>query len=89
MALGARRAEILLMILRQGALLCLWGVGGGTLLAVVSGRFLASNLFGVSALDLGTYALIAGLLIAISVMASLKPASSAMDLPPALVLKDE
>jgi ABC-type antimicrobial peptide transport system permease subunit len=89
MALGARRSEILLMILRQDALLCLWGIGGGVLLAAVAGRLLASNLFGVSALDVGAYAMIAAILVLIGVMASLKPASSAIDLPPALVLKSE
>lgn len=89
MALGAKRSEILLMILRQGALLCLWGIGGGAVLAIAAGRLLAGNLFGVSALDPVTFTIIAALLIAIGVMASLKPASDAIHLPPTLVLKGE
>jgi putative ABC transport system permease protein len=89
MALGARPAEILLMILRQGAMLCLWGILGGAILEVGAGRWLASHLFGVSALDLSTYAIVAVLLVLIGVMASLRPASSAVDLPPAIVLKSE
>ncbi|HVG08564.1 MAG TPA: ABC transporter permease, partial [Thermoanaerobaculia bacterium] len=89
MALGAKPSSILLMVLRQGAMLCLWGIGGGALLAIASGRFLASNLFGVDALDIGAYAMVAAFLVLIGVVASFKPASSAINLPPALVLKGE
>lgn len=89
MALGAKRAEILLMILKQGAILCLWGIGGGAVLAIAAGRLLASNLFGVSAMDPVTFTVIAALLISIGVIASLKPASDAIHLPPTLVLKGE
>ncbi len=89
MALGARPGGILLMILRQGALLCLWGVLGGAALELGVSRLLASNLFGVDVLDFGTYLIVAALLILIGVIASLKPASGAIDLAPALVLKGE
>ena len=89
MALGAKRHGILLMILRQGAILCLWGIGAGALLAAGAGRLLASHLFGVDALDLTAYVVIAFLLVLVGVMASLQPAASAIHLPPTLVLKDE
>jgi putative ABC transport system permease protein len=89
MALGARPAEILLMILRQGARLCLWGILGCVILEFGTGRLLASHLFGVSTLDFSTYLIVAALLILIGVLASLRPASNAIDLPPAIVLKGD
>ncbi len=89
MALGAKPTEILIMILRQGAFLCLWGIVGGATLELGAGRFLASHLFGVSALDLSVYAIVAAFLLLVAVVASWRPASSAMDLAPALVLKGE
>lgn len=89
MALGAQRQEILWMILRHGASLCLWGILGGAVLGFAGNRLLANHLYGVSAMDLGTWLGITVLLLLIGVMASLKPASGAIRLPPSLVLKSE
>jgi predicted permease len=61
MALGAERADILRLILRQGLKLLLIGVSAGLLVSLAGGRLLASQLYGVAAHDaisLGLAALI-------------------------------
>ena len=55
MALGAERGEVLRMVIGQGIVLALLGVGFGLVGAAVSTRFLASLLFGTTANDLFAY----------------------------------
>jgi hypothetical protein len=89
MALGAQRREILLMVLRYGAGLCAWGVLGGVVLGFAASRLLTNYLYGVSVMDISAWVVIAGLLIGIGVMASLRPATSAVYLEPIGALKSE
>ena len=51
MALGAQAANVLWMIVRQGALLIAIGLAGGLVASFVLTRFIASQLYGVSASD--------------------------------------
>jgi ABC-type antimicrobial peptide transport system permease subunit len=62
------------LIVGQGALLALTGVGIGLIAAFVVTRWMASLLFGVSAKDPATFAVVAILLTAVALLACYFPA---------------
>jgi len=88
-ALGARRPEVLLLILRQSALLALAGIGIGLVGAFFLTRLMASLLYGVSAADPATYFAVSVLLIAVALAASYLPARRAMRVDPVVALRYE
>ena len=57
MALGAKPRKVLRMVLRQGLTLTAIGLGIGSLIALVVGRFAASVLYGTSGADPLTFTL--------------------------------
>lgn len=57
-ALGARPADVLWLILRQGLRLAAWGIALGIVLTVVLTRFISAQLYGVGAADPLTFALV-------------------------------
>jgi ABC-type antimicrobial peptide transport system permease subunit len=57
LALGAARADIARMVLRDGLRMTLPGLAAGLLLAAAASRGLTHLLFGVGAVDPGSYAL--------------------------------
>lgn len=77
MALGARRRDILGLVLRQGLVLTTAGAALGLAAAFAATRLLAGFLYGVSAADPLTYAALTALLAAVSVLACLVPARRA------------
>jgi putative ABC transport system permease protein len=87
MALGATRGRIIGSVLRQGALLAAFGVVAGLFGAVAFTRTLESFLFNVSTLDTRTFTVVAGLLLAVAVLASLVPALRAVRLNPVQALR--
>jgi predicted permease len=87
LALGARAADVLRMIVREGMVLIGAGVTLGLLLAAGATRLLSSLLLGVSPLDLGTYLLMPAILVAVALLASYLPARRAAATEPASVLK--
>jgi predicted permease len=89
MALGAQCRDVLQMILRQGARLALLGVAIGLAAAIGLTRLMASQLFGVSATDPLTFAGVALLLIAISLLACYLPARRAAKVDPMVALRYE
>jgi len=88
-ALGASRGRIVGLVLGQGALLAGAGIGLGLGLAFGVSRFLASLLFGVSARDPLTFGTIAGLLLAVSLLAGYVPARRAARVDPVVSLRYE
>jgi ABC-type antimicrobial peptide transport system permease subunit len=60
-----------------------------TLIALLLSRFLASFLYGVTALDLSIYLGVSVVMIAVGLMAALVPARRAMKVDPGLVLRPE
>src|SRR5947207_14938820 len=56
MALGAQRRDVLQLVIRQGMLLTMVGVGLGLAGSLGLTRLIVSLLFGVSATDVGTFA---------------------------------
>jgi putative ABC transport system permease protein len=86
-ALGASRANIVAMVLRQGLSLTITGAAIGVALSVAMSRVLSNLLFGVTGADPLTYLGIAGLLVAVSAGATFIPARRASRVPPAQVLR--
>jgi predicted permease len=89
MAVGARRADVLGLVLGQGAKLTLIGVLTGTVATTVSTRLLASFLFGVKAIDPATYISVTILLFLVALAACYLPARRAMRVEPVQALRTE
>ena len=92
MALGADRANVLRMVLRQGMTLTLLGVGIGLVAAYVLTKYLESlteMLFGIEARDPWTFVAIGGLLIVVALAACLIPARRATRVDPLVALRYE
>jgi len=89
LALGAKRGQIVGMVmLEAGALLLIGGVVG-TSLSVAAGRGAESLLFGLSSTDPSTLALAGALLLVSGVMASFVPAHRASKTDPMVALRYE
>ena len=88
-ALGASRADILRLILRQGMALTALGIGIGLGGAAAASQALTTLLFGISRLDPTTYAGVIAVLLVISVLASWIPAWRAAHVDPAITLRAE
>jgi putative ABC transport system permease protein len=88
-ALGAERWDISKLVVRQGSVLVFGGVSIGLMGALSSGRLLSSLLFGVTATDPTTYAIVAGLLIATVLLACYIPARRAASVDPMAALRHE
>jgi len=87
MALGARRADVLQMTVRDGLKL----VGAGMLLGVAAAfiltRLMATLLYGISAADPMTFVGISVVLLAVAVLASYVPALRATKVDPLVALR--
>ncbi len=89
MALGARRAEVLSLVLKQGAKLALAGAGVGIVVGLMLMRVMASVLYEVSSADPVSFAGAAVLLILIALVACYLPARRAMRVDPIVALRYE
>jgi predicted permease len=89
LALGAERADVLLLVLRQGMKMSLPGVALGLLAALGLTRLLEQMLYGVSATDPATFAVIALLLVAVALAACFVPAWRATKVDPLVALRCE
>ena len=88
-ALGARRENILALVVRQGMQLTLIGIFAGLIGAVALTRVIASLLFGVSATDLGTFLTVPALLAVVAFAATVIPAWRASSVDPMVALREE
>ncbi len=89
MAVGARRGQVVWMILRDSLVLTAVGVVAGFPLAVVAGRALASSLYGVQPLDPATYLLAVAGVALVAVAAGAAPAGRAASIDPLSALRTE
>jgi putative ABC transport system permease protein len=89
MALGADRREVLRMVVGQGMVLALIGVGFGLAGAFGATRLLASLLFGTAANNLFAYFSVSALLIVVALAACFVPARRASRVDPLVALRYE
>ena len=89
MALGAQRADVLKMILRQSMIIVGIGLTIGLFGAFALTRWMGSLLYGVSADDLSIHGLVLVLLGGAGLIASYIPARRAMAVDPMVALRYE
>jgi len=89
MAMGARRADVLGMVLGETTVLVVLAIAAGLGGAWAVTRYIRSMLYGVSELDPKTFAITSVLLGAIVLMAALGPARRAVRIDPMTALRDE
>jgi putative ABC transport system permease protein len=87
MALGARRADVLQMTVKQGLKLVSAGMMLGLVAAFLLTRVLASLLYGISATDPITFVGISLVLLAVAILASYIPALRATKVDPIIALR--
>ena len=89
MALGARRQDVLRMVLGEGFRMVLLGVVIGVAAGVALSRYLSSLFFGVSPANPVTYLEVALIMISIALVACLLPAWRAVRVNPMVALRYE
>jgi ABC-type antimicrobial peptide transport system permease subunit len=89
MALGARRGNVLSLIVGEALLMVGAGILVGIPAALALSRFLASALYGIGAADPLTYVAIPVVLLAASLLAAYLPARRAMGVDPVVALRQE
>jgi putative ABC transport system permease protein len=88
-ALGARPADIIGLVVRQGMALAAVGIVAGLAGAAVLTRLMASLLFGIRATDAATFVSVAALLAAAAFLATVIPAFRATRVDPIVALREE
>ncbi len=89
MALGARRANMLWLVLRETLFLVMIGIGVGLPVAVAATRVVASRLFGLTPTDPATILFGTGILAAVAFFAGYLPARRATKVDPMVALRCE
>jgi len=87
LALGARRATVLGLVMRQSTILTVVGLVLGVSIAAMVTRYLKSLLFELTPLDLTTFLAMPALFAVIAAVASYLPARRATRLNPQAVLR--
>ena len=88
-ALGAKRVDILKLVIGRGMILALIGVGIGALSALALTRFLSGLLYGVTGTDPITFAAVSALLLLVVAIACYVPARRAIRIDPLVALRAE
>ena len=89
MALGARRPDLIRLVVSRGIALALAGTAVGIAAALGAGRLLAAMLYGVKPSDPATLAAVTGLLIVVAIAAAFVPARRATKVDPMVALRYE
>jgi predicted permease len=89
MVLGASRREIVRLVVGRGLALALAGSAAGVLAGLAVSRYLANRLHGIDSHDPWSFAIGAGMGIAVALLAALVPALRASRLDPAITMRSE
>ncbi len=89
MALGADRADVLRLVVREGMRLTVIGIVLGLVGSLGLGVVLSKVLYGVSAMDPRVYVAVTALLLGVSALACYLPARGAMRVDPMVALRAE
>jgi predicted permease len=89
MALGARRIEVMGLVLGSGARMTVPGIAIGLAAAAVSARYLSGLIFGVTPLDAATFAAVCATVVSVTIVASVVPARRATKVDPLVALRSD
>ncbi len=89
LALGAGRSQVLQLVVGHGMRLALAGAALGAVGAVIVGRAISNQLYGVRPTDASTYLLVSAILLGVALLAIYLPSRRAANEDPASVLKYE
>ena len=89
MALGARRQEVLGLVLGRGLSCAAIGIVLGLVGAATGTRYLRAMLFGITPLDGTTFVIVAVTFAAVAALASYVPARRAARVDPMVALRNE
>jgi putative ABC transport system permease protein len=89
LALGTQTKDVLRLVIAQSIRPALLGIGIGLIAALALTRLIAGLLFGVSATDPATFAVIGGLLLFVALLACWLPARRATKVDPMIALRTE
>jgi putative ABC transport system permease protein len=88
-ALGAGRFDVLRMVLGEGLRLSAFGLVAGLAGAYLVGRGMQSLLYGVNALDLTAFGVVAAILMGSALLACCIPARRAVSVDPMVALRED
>jgi predicted permease len=88
-ALGARPADVMVLVLGQSTLVTLVGIAAGLAGAALSTRYLQGMLFGLTPLDPSTFVAVSIAFAAIAMLAAYLPARRATKVDPLVALRTE
>lgn len=89
LAIGARRRDVLALILREGMAIGVAGIAGGVVIAMAAAPWLGDLLYKVSPRDMVTFGIVSGVVLLIVLAASASPARRAARIDPMRVLTVE
>ena len=87
-ALGATPGRLLALVLRGGLAPVLIGIAIGLVAASLGARLIAGSLYGVTPVDVTTYATVSALLVGVAIVASVIPARRAARVDPMVALRN-
>jgi len=88
MALGARQADILRLVLQKGVILAIAGIAAGVFVSASTASMMASLLYGVRPHDPAVFLVVPLLLLAVASLASYIPAQRATQVDPMIALRE-
>jgi putative ABC transport system permease protein len=88
-ALGANTSHVVMLVVRDGAVLTAWGVALGAIGTFAIGRLLSAVVFGVDSFDVATIVTVTSILSIVALMACYAPARRAARVDPLVALRHD